>query len=66
MWLLVISGTDSLELRQLSVRGSDGNGRVATSRDTGMTNRDLGASHGSDERLRAGASSAKPLESRRD
>ena len=31
-----------------------GNGRAATSRDTGMTNRDLGASRGSDERLRAG------------
>ena len=31
-----------------------GNGRAATSRDTGMTNRDFGASRGSDERLRAG------------
>ena len=31
-----------------------GNGRVATSRDTGVTNRDLGASRGSDERLKAG------------
>ena len=31
-----------------------GNGRAATSQDTGMTNRDLGASRGSDERLRAG------------
>ena len=31
-----------------------GIGRAATSRDTGMTNRDLGASRGSDERLRAG------------
>ena len=31
-----------------------GNGRAATSRDTGMTNGDLGASRGSDERLRAG------------
>ena len=31
-----------------------GNGRAATSRDTGMTNRDLGASRGSDKRLRAG------------
>ena len=30
------------------------NGRVATSRDTGVTNLDLGASRGSDERLRAG------------
>ena len=30
-----------------------GNGRAATSRDTGMTNRDLGASRGSDERLKA-------------
>ena len=29
-----------------------GNGRVATSRDTSMTNRDLGASRGRDERLR--------------
>ena len=43
-----------------------GNGRAATSRDTGVTNRDLGASRGSDERLRAGRGSAKPLESRRD
>ena len=31
-----------------------GNGRAATSRDTDMTNRDLGASPRSDERLRAG------------
>ena len=31
-----------------------GNGQAATSRDTDMTNRDLGASRGSDERLRAG------------
>ena len=31
-----------------------GNGRAATSQDTGMTNRGLGASRGSDERLRAG------------
>ena len=31
-----------------------GNGRAATSRDTGVTNQDLGASRGSDERLRAG------------
>ena len=27
VWLLVISGTDSLELRQLSVRGTEGFGQ---------------------------------------
>ena len=31
MWLLVISGTGSLELRQLSVRGSDEFGRESDS-----------------------------------
>ena len=31
MWLLVISGTSSLELRQLSVRVSDGFGRESDS-----------------------------------
>ena len=31
MWLLVISGTGSLELGQLSVRGSDGFGRESGS-----------------------------------
>ena len=31
VWLLVISGTGSLELRQLSVRRSDGFGRESDS-----------------------------------
>ena len=31
VWLLVISGTGSLELRQLSVRGSDGFGQESGS-----------------------------------
>ena len=31
MWLLVISGTGSLELRQLSVRGLDGFGQESDS-----------------------------------